>query len=175
MGNSGLAPPVFFHTNHTPHVFCFLKQPLKTTRQKTIMHFTDQIRAITQNYQGVFQFEIQHTPDIFQLLNDLTLSSEIPIHFQIKLYAAMGYFVAPYDIYPEETFGAIGYIDDLLFALVVIKEISQEVGLEPLYDNWPGEIESLQMLLANSIENIKESHPKFYRQIQQILSYQQPL
>ena len=87
------------------------------------MQLIEQIAGLTEKYEGHFQSEIRLTPQIFQLLNDLTLSSEIPSNFKVQLYAAMGYFVAPYDIFPEETFGAIGYVDDLMFALNVLHQI----------------------------------------------------
>ena len=85
----------------------------------------------------------------------------------------MGYFIAPYDIYPEETFGPIGFVDDLLFGLVVLERIAADVGPEPIYDQWPDDLPTLIYLLQDSTTTLKQTYPQFLAKIREILNRQQ--
>ena len=139
------------------------------------MQYLDYLTQMTSQYSGDFQDEIRLCPELFQLLNDLTLSNEIPSKYHCQLYAAMGYFIAPTDIFPEETFGPIGFADDILFALTVLNRVADDVGIEPLCDAWPKEPSSLINLLHKSTAEIQRTWPSFQRTINTILNLRLPL
>lgn len=137
------------------------------------MEYIQYLERTTSQYDGTFSEEIRLCPKIFQLLNDLTLSKEVPVRFHCELYAAMGYFIAPYDIYPEDTFGPIGFVDDLLFSLVVLERLAEAVGPEPIYDQWPDDLSTLLYLLQHSTTQLKNTYPEFFARIKEILNRQQ--
>jgi len=133
------------------------------------MDFTAHLRLETQSYSGSFQHEIRLAPELFQLVNDLTLSSEIPEKRKYDLYVAMGYFVAPEDLFSEEIFGPIGYVDDLILVLHVLNLIKTEVGIEPLYDAWDREFSELEGLLNNSFSALCLQYPNYARKLTRIV------
>lgn len=82
----------------------------------------------------------------------------------------MGYFIAPYDLYSEETFGAIGYVDDLILSLTVLNEIKNELGIEPIYELWDGDLDELLTLLESGLKKISTAYPELREKVLKYLS-----
>lgn len=89
---------------------------------------------------------IQHTPDLFHLLIKLSADKSISDHCKSKLATAISYFVSPYDFIPEEFWGALGYVDDITLAALVLKCIAGEEGEKIVRDNWDGEGDSITLI-----------------------------
>jgi len=54
---------------------------------------------------------IDYAPEIFQLLSELLNDKKLNPKERLMICATLGYFVASYDILPEEIYGPHGYID----------------------------------------------------------------
>lgn len=134
------------------------------------MEFAEEINRNVQGYEGPFDSELRHTAEVFLLLNELTISNEISIKMRSRLYIAMGYFIAPYDLYSEETFGAIGYVDDLILILTVLNEIKNELGIEPIYELWDGDLDELSSLLESGLKKISTAYPELREKVLKYLS-----
>jgi uncharacterized membrane protein YkvA (DUF1232 family) len=132
------------------------------------MDFLQHLKNETSEYQGDFERIIRLTPAIFSLLNSLSLNTEIPKEKVIEIYAAMGYFVAPLDLYSEELFGAIGYVDDIILSIRVIKHIEAITEIEPIVDCWEGDFEDLQYILAEGYDSLRRAYPKLSFDIDRI-------
>lgn len=133
------------------------------------MDFPEHLRLETKSYTGLFQHEIRLAPELFQLANDLTLSNEIPEKRKYDLYVAMGYFIAPNDLFSEDIFGPIGYADDLILVLHVLKLIKSEVGIEPIYDRWDRPLFELEELFNTSLPSLCENYPEYAKKLKRIV------
>ena len=133
------------------------------------MDFPEHLRLETKSYTGLFQHEIRLAPELFQLVNDLTLSNEIPEKKKYDLYVAMGYFIAPNDLFSEEIFGPIGYVDDLSLVLHVLNLIKSEVGIEPIYDKWDRDFVELEGLFNDSLPALCQHYPEYSKKLKRIV------
>lgn len=77
-------------------------------------------------------------PDVFMLVARLALDKEVPKSTRAVLASTLAYFVLPLDLMPEGVIGPVGYLDDLVLALMAL---SQAFGkeLEPYAEKyWSG-------------------------------------
>jgi uncharacterized membrane protein YkvA (DUF1232 family) len=90
-------------------------------------------------------------PDVFILLVRLALDKDVPKPARVLVGGALGYFILPFDLFPEGILGPIGYMDDLVLAAAVL---SQAFGgdLEPYArKHWSGS-EDLRIVLRDISE-----------------------
>ncbi|MDI9624486.1 MAG: UvrD-helicase domain-containing protein [Methanothermobacter sp.] len=107
----------------------------------------------------------------FEILNEETQFIFIRAHFtELKLNmicTALGYFVAPYDILPEEIYRPQGYIDDIYLSSLILGKIAEKNGYELLEEYWRGE-EDLKSVIR---ECQKRSKKILGKDTEKILSY----
>ena len=133
------------------------------------MDFPEYLKSQTQGYTGEFQHEIRLASDLFQLVNDLTLSAEVPTARKYDLYVAMGYFIAPNDLFSEDIFGPIGYVDDIILGLHVLELIKEEVGIEPIFDLWERDYSELEDLFIKSLPALCLKYQGLAKKVKQIV------
>lgn len=129
--------------------------------------FYDVLRENLDMYRGDYELIVDYAPDIFKLLSDLLNDKRIKARTRIMICAALGYFVAPYDILPEEIYGPQGYIDDIYLSSLILKKIAEETGQEILEEYWDGE-EDLKKVIMECQKRSKEILGK---DTEKILSY----
>lgn len=96
-------------------------------------------------------------PDFFYLLYNLLIDKDVPSSDKIKLGAAIAYFVSPVDVIPEAVFGALGYVDDLSVAAVVLNGIMSSTSPEVIRRHWVGDgdvLEQIQRVISSADEMI---------------------
>jgi len=104
----------------------------------------------TGAYKGNFDRIIKHGPNLFKLMCEL-LDEEINPEDRRMLGCAIGYFAIPSDIIPEDSLGAVGYIDDLYVCSHVLMHIRDKYDMELLAHHWEGD-EDLAKVLENTFE-----------------------
>jgi uncharacterized membrane protein YkvA (DUF1232 family) len=77
-------------------------------------------------------------PDIFVLLWRLMNDSRVSTKNKVALGSGVAYFLFPFDITPEAFFGPIGYIDDLIFGVLLLKKILVDTDASVLREHWSG-------------------------------------
>mgnify|MGYP003950489381 FL=1 len=82
---------------------------------------------------------------------------------------AMGYFIAPSDLYSEDIFGPIGYVDDILLSLYVLDSIKRESGVEPILDCWENSLSELEKLLNTDLPALIKKYPEIARKLKEII------
>lgn len=92
------------------------------------------------------------TPDLFHLLCQLAVDSDVPIKKRIKLAGAIAYFMSPIDFLPEEIIGPAGYLDDISVAAYILNDLLNNVDPQIVKKHWAGE-EDILMLIKNIIAN----------------------
>ena len=101
--------------------------------------FCDLLRENLDSYRGEYEGFIDYSPELFRLLTEILNDKIIKAPIRLKISAAMAYFVAPFDIIPEQIYGPYGYVDDIFVCAYVVKDIEKELGYDYLSDFWEGE------------------------------------
>lgn len=122
------------------------------------------IRENLDSYKGEYERFVDYGPDLFKLLVDVLNEKSLKPELRLKVCAALGYFVVPYDILPEVIYGPHGYIDDVFLSTYVINEIKKKMGYDFLNILWEGDEELADVLdicyeqsmeiLGDNIDNI---------------------
>jgi uncharacterized membrane protein YkvA (DUF1232 family) len=76
-------------------------------------------------------------PDLVRLLKNLTTDSTLPRGVRIRLGMLMVYLALPIDLIPD-FIPVLGYADDAIVVVAVLRSVVRRVGLEPLRGHWPG-------------------------------------
>ena len=100
--------------------------------------------------------------EIVDSLESLIQEKDLTNKQRIKLFAAIGYFFIPDDFFPEVELGEIGYIDDIILSLTILKEINDlENGGVILNRNWKLQLNKEELFSIELPKLIKE-YPKQY-------------
>lgn len=86
-------------------------------------------------FKGDFDNFIYYVPEFFKLLCDL-LNSKIKRKDRMRITCALGYFVTPRDVIPEEIYGPAGYIDDVFLCCYVLNDLKNKYGIDFLKSLW---------------------------------------
>jgi len=76
-------------------------------------------------------------PDLVRLLKNLSTDSTLPRSVRIRLVLLMVYLALPIDLIPD-FIPVLGYADDAIVVVAVLRSVVRKVGLEPLRGHWPG-------------------------------------
>ncbi len=76
-------------------------------------------------------------PDLVRLLKNLTTDSTLARGVRIRLALLMVYLALPIDLIPD-FIPVLGYADDAIVVVAVLRSVVRRVGLEPLRGHWPG-------------------------------------
>ncbi len=87
-------------------------------------------------------------PDVFFLLLRLSLDREVPRATRAVLASTLAYFVLPFDLLPEGLIGPVGFLDDLVLALMAL---SQAFGkdLDPYAEKYWNGSEPLRRVMSD--------------------------
>ena len=87
-------------------------------------------------------------PDVFMLVARLALDRDVPKPTRAMLASTLAYFVMPLDLLPEAVIGPVGYLDDLVLALMAL---SQAFGkeLEPYAEKYWSGSQPLRTVLSD--------------------------
>lgn len=76
-------------------------------------------------------------PDLIRLLGKLTADRTQPRGIRVRLAFLMTYLALPIDLIPD-FIPVLGYADDAIVVVAVLRSIVRRVGIEPLRASWPG-------------------------------------
>ena len=129
--------------------------------------FYDVLRENLDSYRGEYERFVDYGPDLFKLLTEILNQKSVNSDIRLKVSAALAYYVAPFDIIPEQIYGPHGYIDDVFICAYVIKDVAGELGYDFLDDIWDGEEE-----LDEVVEECYSESTKILKdKVSEILSY----
>ncbi|GIU69270.1 MAG: hypothetical protein KatS3mg002_0506 [Candidatus Woesearchaeota archaeon] len=80
---------------------------------------------------------IKYIPDFFKILSDMLDYEEVDKESRILINAALGYFVSPDDVLPDDIYGPEGYVDDVFLCTYVIRKLypSYKSLMKKLWNN----------------------------------------
>jgi uncharacterized membrane protein YkvA (DUF1232 family) len=76
-------------------------------------------------------------PDLVRLLKNLTTDPAMPRTVRIRLVLLMAYLAMPIDLVPDFV-PVLGYADDAILVVAVLRSIVRRVGIERVRGHWPG-------------------------------------
>ncbi len=129
------------------------------------------LKRTVKNYSGKYSEIVQLSPEIFVLVNDLLFDRNLSQKHRSMLLTSIGYFMLPQDLYPEDTLGPIGFIDDLMIILFVLREIKDEYGIEEIMMYWKSDQASLEKLLKEQFELLLKDNMPLYNEVIQFVGF----
>lgn len=76
-------------------------------------------------------------PDVVRLLSRLARDAALPAGVRLRLWAVLGYLALPVDLIPD-FLPVIGYADDAVIVVLVLRSVARVAGAEALARHWPG-------------------------------------
>jgi len=86
---------------------------------------------------NVLRESLRILPDVIVLLKDLATDVTLARGVRIRLGLLMAYLALPIDLIPDFV-PVLGYADDAIVVVGVLRGVVRKVGLEPLRVHWPG-------------------------------------
>lgn len=86
---------------------------------------------------NVLREALRILPDLIRLLKNLATDKTLPGGVRIRLGLMMVYLALPFDLIPDFV-PVLGYADDAIIVVAVLRSVVRRVGLEPLRTRWPG-------------------------------------
>jgi len=84
-------------------------------------------------------------PDLLRLLGRLAADKTQPAGIRVRLALLLAYLALPIDLVPD-FIPVLGYADDAIIVVWVLRSVARRAGLEPLHRHWPGTEEGFAAL-----------------------------
>lgn len=85
-------------------------------------------------------------PDLLRLVTRLARDRDLPRGIRIRLWLLLGYLALPLDLVPD-VIPVIGYADDAVITLLVLRSVVHRAGTDAVRAHWPGTDEGLEAVL----------------------------
>jgi uncharacterized membrane protein YkvA (DUF1232 family) len=98
-------------------------------------------------------------PDLLRLLKRLTTDRTLPVGVRVRVALLFVYLALPIDIIPDFV-PVLGYADDAIIVILVLRSVCRRVSVEELRAAWPGSDDgfaALQRLLKNKRQRPSEA------------------
>lgn len=76
-------------------------------------------------------------PDVARLVSRLARDAEVPTGVRVRLWLLLAYLVSPIDLVPD-VLPVIGWADDAIIVVLVLRTVVRRAGPELLDRHWPG-------------------------------------
>jgi uncharacterized membrane protein YkvA (DUF1232 family) len=86
---------------------------------------------------SVLREALRILPDLIRLLKSVATDRSQPRGVRTRLGLLMAYLAVPIDLIPD-FIPVLGYADDAIIVVAVLRSVVRRVGLAPLRDHWPG-------------------------------------
>lgn len=82
-------------------------------------------------------------PDVLRLVGRLARDGTLPRGVRVRLWLLLGYLALPVDLVPD-MIPVIGYADDVVIVMVVLRSVVRRAGLGVVEQHWPGTPQGLE-------------------------------
>jgi len=89
---------------------------------------------------------IRLLPDLLRLVTRLARDSTLPSGVRLRLWLLLGYLALPLDLVPD-FIPVIGYADDAVVTLLVLRSVAHRSGPDAIRRHWPGTVAGLDAVL----------------------------
>lgn len=88
-------------------------------------------------------------PGLLRLVARLARDRALPFGVRVRLWALLAYLAFPVDLVPD-VIPVLGYADDAVLVVLVLRSVLRRAGAEALRRHWPGTPEGLEAVLRLS-------------------------
>ena len=134
---------------------------------KEEFNFSEYLTKNIEGYDGKYAQYILMIPILYDGLCSILKSSILPQSLRADIYLTFGYLYYPEDLYPEEELGPLGFLDDLMLILVVLRKcaIQDKLGIEFIEEHITGLNYSVNQLLTSDFEIITSKNKKLFDEL----------
>jgi len=93
--------------------------------------------AIRRPRNNLLKEALRLLPDLLRLLKRLTSDRTLPTGVRVRVALLFAYLAMPFDIIPDFV-PVLGYADDAIIVVLVLRSVCRRVSLEELRGTWPG-------------------------------------
>jgi len=86
-------------------------------------------------------------PDLVRLVRRLAADRALPRGVRVRLWLLLGYLALPIDLVPD-VLPVIGWADDVIAVVLVLRSVVRRAGPQALERHWPGTPEGLAAVRA---------------------------
>ncbi|MEX5258440.1 DUF1232 domain-containing protein [Kocuria arenosa] len=90
----------------------------------------------TPNQTGLRE-ALRLLPDVLRLIKRLAGDRSLPRGVRVRLLLLLAYLALPFDLVPD-FIPVLGYADDAVVVLVVLRSVARAAGPQALQRHWPG-------------------------------------
>ncbi|MEE3196087.1 MAG: hypothetical protein VX260_03920 [Candidatus Neomarinimicrobiota bacterium] len=130
-------------------------------------NFRDYLTKNIDGYNGKYAQYILMIPILYDALCSILKSTILPQSLRADIYLTFGYLYYPEDLYPEEELGPLGFLDDLMLILVVLRKcaIKEKIGIEFIEEHITGLDYSVNQLLTSDFDMITNENKKLFDEL----------
>jgi uncharacterized membrane protein YkvA (DUF1232 family) len=88
---------------------------------------------------------IRLVPDLLRMLRSLIGERRVPADVRLVLVGLLAWIVSPIDLIPE-FIPLLGPLDDVVVAVIALRDVRRRLGLAYLEQRWPGTAEGFAVL-----------------------------
>lgn len=95
--------------------------------------------------KGMLSEALRLLPDTLRLLRRLAADSGMPRGVRVLLGGLLAYLALPFDLVPDFV-PVLGYADDAIVVVAVLRSVVRRAGAEAVHRHWPGTDEGFAAL-----------------------------
>jgi uncharacterized membrane protein YkvA (DUF1232 family) len=85
---------------------------------------------------------LRAVPDVIRLTHRLARDQSLPRRLRIWLWLLLAYLASPIDLVPD-LIPVIGYADDAVIVMLVLRAVVRQAGPDAIRRHWPGTADGL--------------------------------
>ena len=134
---------------------------------KQEFNFREYLSKNVDGYDGKYSQYILMIPILYDALCNILKSAILPRSIRADIYLTFGHLFYPDDLYPEEELGPLGFLDDLILILVVLRKcaIQDKLGIEFIEEHITGLDYSVNQLLTSDFDMIANENKKLFDEL----------
>jgi uncharacterized membrane protein YkvA (DUF1232 family) len=94
---------------------------------------------------GLMREGVRLLPDTLRLLKRLATDGTLPRGVRVRLWLLFAYLAVPFDLVPD-FIPVLGYADDAILVVLVLRSVVRRAGPEAIRRHWPGTADGLAAL-----------------------------
>lgn len=106
---------------------------------------------------GVLRETVRILPDVLRLIRRLAADRTLPSGVRTRLWLLLAYLALPFDLVPD-FIPVLGYADDAIIVVAVLRSVVRRAGIVAVRDHWPGTDDGFAALCR--LAGLKESRPE---------------
>ncbi|MFB4284091.1 MULTISPECIES: YkvA family protein [unclassified Nonomuraea] len=93
--------------------------------------------AIVRPRGGLLREALRLLPDVLRLVRRLAADPDLPRGVRVRLVLLLAYLAFPIDVVPD-FIPVLGYADDAIIVVAVLRSVVRRAGLQAVRRHWPG-------------------------------------